>query len=150
MDNALLKKLSILPMRLHDIVLIQRIDQKNAMPWPFRYYFKILTSPNFFTNIAWIKKNLVGNITYHLVKNVMHIDKILVDNSYQQWGIGGKLLEHSILEAHKKGAQNVCLNVSLSNKSAINFYSKHQFTIETIKPDYYSKNDDGLNMIRVL
>ena len=149
MDNKLLKKVSITPMRLHDIVMVRRIDQKNATQWPLRYYVKILGSPHFYSNLAWIKDTYVGSITYRLVPPVMHIDKILVDKSYQQWGMGGKLLEKSIFEAQKKGAQRACLSVSILNKNAINFYTKHGFIVDSVKSNYYSTGDDGLNMVRI-
>ncbi|MBF0452734.1 MAG: GNAT family N-acetyltransferase [Candidatus Magnetomorum sp.] len=150
MNHKPLQALSIKPMRLYDMMFIRRIDQTNESQWPLRYYIKSLSSPHFYPYVARLGDTCVGSMMFRLIMPVMHIDKILIDKSYRRRGIGGKLFEKSIGIAKKKGALQAFLAVSVSNKYAVNFYSKYGFRIESIQRNYYATNDDGLKMVRFL
>jgi len=150
MNNKLLKKFSIQPLRFQDVMAILKIDHKNHSQWPLRYYIKSLTSPHFYSYIARMNDITVGSMLFRISIHDMHIDRIIVDLSFRRKGIGGRLLKNGLFIAQKKNAINSFLIVSAQNKIAINFYTKYGFQIDAIEPGYYSGKDDGLRMKRLI
>ena len=50
-------------------------------------------------------------------------------------------------DCYAKKVRTLTLEVRTNNTSAINFYKKHGFKIETTKPHYYDNGDDAYYMI---
>ena len=94
-------------------------------------------------NLSYVYKNKDNKIIaiclnrYESDENKVEIDIFCVDENYRKRGLAKKLLLHSIENCKTKGIYNFCLNVSITNITAINFYFKFGFKIERFINDYY-------------
>jgi ribosomal protein S18 acetylase RimI-like enzyme len=150
MNNKKIQSLSIQVLQLKDVSFIQHIDLTNNLKWPLCYYFKSITTPCFYSYVARIGDGYVGSIMFRISMSVMYIDRILVDQSYRRAGIGARLLEEGLGVAKKENAEKALLTASINNIIALNFYLKNGFKVDNIRSDYYSKNEDGVRMKRLL
>ena len=50
-------------------------------------------------------------------------------------------------DCYAKKIRFITLEVRVSNTPAINFYKKHGFEIETVKPHYYDNGEDAYYMV---
>lgn len=64
----------------------------------------------------------------------IHIHKFVVDAPYQGSGVGGRMVKAIIRESHKP----ITLKVRKDNLNAIEFYQKHQFTINGDQQELYT------------
>ena len=69
-----------------------------------------------------------GFIAYYLNDETkqIYITLIVVDGTYQHYGIGSKMIQ-LLIEEESKGYRSIALEVRKSNKSARLFYKKHGF-----------------------
>jgi len=137
-------------MRATDIDLIQLMDRAALVRWPRKYYTRTLTSSHYYAYLALIENQFVGNVMYRIKNMNIYIDKIIVTESFQRQGIGGKLLEYAINMGKLQKASLAILTVSARNIQAIDFYIKHGFELERIKWNHYSFGNHGLKMCRTL
>ena len=68
---------------------------------------------------------------------VVYIMTITVLKAYRRYGIGSQLLEQAIDDCKKEDVKRIYLHVLESNKSALEFYHKHGFTIKETLLNYY-------------
>ena len=80
----------------------------------------------------------------------LRIYSIAVDPSYRRSNIGNELIKKAFLVAMKNNLRFLSLEVNQQNKSAINFYIKHGFSIVKEIPNYYRDGEHGYRMIRDL
>ncbi|MHA1660081.1 MAG: GNAT family N-acetyltransferase [Promethearchaeota archaeon] len=83
-------------------------------------------------------KKIIGIITHHIYKmdsklykckkGDYRIKQIAVLPEYQRKGVGKKLLDILIEKAKKDNVKKISLSVEESNKKAISFYEKNDFT----------------------
>ena len=101
-------------------------------------------------NLSYVYKNKDNKIIaiclnrYDSDENEVEIDIFCVHENYRRRGIAKKLLLHCIEICKTKGIYNFCLNVSITNIAAINFYFKFGFKIAKFINDYYP-NDSPPN-----
>lgn len=82
--------------------------------------------------------HLPGFIFIRRAADEMEILNLAVHPAHRRRGIGGELLNASILWATADGVRSVWLEVRASNSSAIRFYEAHRFRIAGTRPRYYS------------
>ena len=82
----------------------------------------------------WLfEKILVGRLlTNTLEDHDLYISNICVDKKHRDKGIGGFLLQHTLLLARKKQVKRILLDVSSDNRNAIRLYEKNGFQINKI------------------
>lgn len=97
----------------------------------------------FFNCLVSVDNKINGIIVYNLFYDRIDIEYIIVPVEYRKKGIGSKLLS----EIEKENINNVTLEVSESNVTAINFYKKNGYKIEAIRKNYYG-NEDGYLMMK--
>jgi len=73
-----------------------------------------------------------------------------VSNTYQNQGIGSKLLLSFLREITLQNIKKVELEVSTKNYNAIKFYKKYGFEIVDIIKTFYENKDDAFIMKLVL
>lgn len=76
------------------------------------------------------------------------ICQIAVHPGIQRRQLGSAMMDEIINDAYAKRVQTLTLEVRKSNEKAINFYLKHGFKIEVVKPQYYTDGEDALYMTR--
>jgi ribosomal-protein-alanine N-acetyltransferase len=87
-------------------------------------------------------QSIIGYILWLERKNYFRLYSLCISTSFQENGLGKKLLEYSFEKMPKKAMQ---LEVRLSNQKAINLYEKFQFKKVKILKDFY-ENEDGVLM----
>jgi ribosomal-protein-alanine N-acetyltransferase len=96
--------------------------------------------------VAVSNLRVVGYVLASLNKDSGHILSIAVRTNLRRRGIGSRLMV-AILEAlRKKGAQQVILEVRMSNLDARMFYEKLGFTEAGRVRAYYRDGEDALKM----
>jgi ribosomal-protein-alanine N-acetyltransferase len=95
--------------------------------------------------------DIIAYICFRIIADKMHIMKIAVAPEWRHQGIALWLLEKSLENAVKKGAEVTYLEVRPSNYPAIGLYNKTGFRIVGKQPNYYSETrEDALVMIKNL
>ncbi len=93
-----------------------------------------------------------GKIVGYLISMVRwqytgHILAVAVDKNNRREGVGTALIMKSIEKLRKSGANQVKLEVRISNEGAQKFYGKIGFEPERVVPEYYSDGEDAVTMI---
>lgn len=79
----------------------------------------------------------------------LHINTIAVDPARRREGLALKLVQHVCRDAAAAGARRATLEVRRSNVAARRLYERLGFTVEAVRPRYYSEPDeDGLILWR--
>ena len=71
-----------------------------------------------------------------------HVTTIGVDLPYRRRGFGEALLVALFDEAVRRGVNVMTLEVRVSNASAMKLYEKYGFSIQGVRPGYYSDNGE--------
>ncbi len=82
------------------------------------------------------------------VRRIGHIMSIAVDPPYRRRGIGKQLLRESIEVLEENDAEEIRLEVRVTNRLAIKIYKSFGFKEERILPGYYSDGEDAILMVR--
>ena len=84
--------------------------------------------------------------SWHILEEA-HITTIAIRPEYRKKGYGEALLKRIIDDCYKEGIKYITLEVRVSNKAAINLYSKYGFTsFGTRKAYYQDNNEDAIIM----
>ena len=109
-----------------------------------------MTKAQFFDEFRWntrkyfvaIKdENPIGYIGLYNYDDDLNIIQIAVDNTFQNKGIGGLLLQKAKEYAKENQKKSLSLEVDSNNLIAQNFYKKHNFVITNIRKNYYKTSD---------
>ena len=92
--------------------------------------------------------SVVGFCVYWQTFDSATICQIAVHPTLQHRHLGSAMMDEIINDCFAKRVQSLTLEVRTSNKSAIQFYKKHGFKEEVVKPHYYRDGEDALYMTR--
>ena len=92
--------------------------------------------------------SVVGFCDYWHTFDSATIAQIAVHPALQHKQLGSAMMDEIINDCYAKKVQTLTLEVRYDNEKAINFYLKHGFKKELVKPKYYSNGDDAIYMIR--
>ena len=90
---------------------------------------------------------VVGFCDYWETFDSATICQIAVHPYLQRRQLGTAMMDEIYNDCYAKKVQTITLEVRVGNTSAINFYKKQGFEIETIKPHYYDNGEDAYYMI---
>ena len=88
---------------------------------------------------------LLGTLDYSHIYDRIEIDNIIVEETHRNKGIGTKLMAYLVSVAIQKRAQNITLEVRISNTPARNLYKKFGFNEIALRKYYYG-DEDGILM----
>lgn len=88
---------------------------------------------------------LIGTLDYSHIYDRIEIDNIIVEETHRNKGIGTKLMAYLVSVAIQKRAQNITLEVRISNTPARNLYKKFGFNEIALRKYYYG-DEDGILM----
>lgn len=101
--------------------------------------------------VAIESEKVVGYAGMWHVVTEGHITNIAVCKEHRGKGIGDKLLLEMIKVARELEMIGLTLEVRIGNKEAMSLYSKHGFTIEGYRKNYYSDTkEDAIIMWKFL
>lgn len=140
--------------RVTDIYVLQSILKKvyGKSPWSNTIFWIELTKKQNGLYLKVLQQNkVVGFVGIRVDGTDAHITNIAVLPSYQNQGLGRRLLE----KAKDYGASKKCLTLSLevkkSNVQAIGLYKNFGFFENGIKPKYYKENqEDAVDMLYLI
>ncbi|MGB4812463.1 MAG: ribosomal protein S18-alanine N-acetyltransferase [Methylophilaceae bacterium] len=137
MSAVLNPQYSFRPMQLDDLDAIMHIEpQIYPYPWSRGNFSDSLKSGY----SAWVmleQKQIIGYALLMIVLDEAHLLNLSVAKSYQKQGLGIMLLEHMIKVAKSHQAENMFLEVRVSNTPAIALYEKSGFNEMAIRRGYY-------------
>ena len=144
----------IRPMLLADVERVVQIDKLSfTLPWSERTYRLELTENSAAHLIVaelenQPKQSIVGYVGFWFIVDEAHISTLAVHPDFRGQGIGRRLLEEALVEALRRGADLVTLEVRASNQRSIDLYKEFGFRVKARKPRYYRDNhEDALLMV---
>jgi ribosomal-protein-alanine N-acetyltransferase len=72
----------------------------------------------------------------------LHINTIAVDPAHRREGLATKLMHHVFADAALEGVLRATLEVRRSNEAALRLYERLGFTVEAVRPRYYSQPEE--------
>jgi len=142
------KKVQVRKAKTEDLEKIHQIAKQSFKePYPLQLLKQIHdTAPEGFLTA---EKN--GEVVGYLIgmvrwEDIGHILAIAVDKEQRRKEIGRALMEKAIEELQERGAENIKLEVRVSNEGAQEFYQEIGFEPKKVAPEYYSDKEDALTM----
>lgn len=141
------------PMDVADLPRVHRIElASHAYPW---------TPGNFADSLAagysmWVREaagEIIGYYTLMAGAGEAHLLNLTVAPAWRRHGLGRELLEHSASSARNHHAEDLFLEVRVSNAAAIALYRSCGFVDLALRHSYYPARDgreDALIMRRDL
>jgi ribosomal-protein-alanine N-acetyltransferase len=143
---------TIRAMNLDDLSSVLEIDRLSfPVPWPERSYrYELTENPASSLLVAEnneADRRVVGFIGCWLIADEVHISTLAVHPESRGLGIGRMLLEATLDQSARRGAELATLEVRVSNAIAISLYRKLGFEVVGRRPGYYRDNgEDALLM----
>jgi ribosomal-protein-alanine N-acetyltransferase len=100
--------------------------------------------------VALENELVVGYVISRVVKTSGHIIAIAVTPEKRRKEIGKTLMMEAMKRLKRSGANNVWLEVRISNKDAIEFYKKMGFVRGGIVRGYYQDQEDAIILRRLI
>ncbi|MDA8038357.1 MAG: ribosomal protein S18-alanine N-acetyltransferase [Actinomycetota bacterium] len=142
-------QVEIAPMRRRHVRAVVAIEQQVfPTPWSLGLYLSELAmGPARAYIVAKVGGEVVGYAGLMLAVGEGHVTTIGVAPDWQRRGIGRRLLWSLALAAIERGAEDLTLEVRLSNAGARALYHEFGFAPAGIRKNYYAEvNEDALVM----
>jgi [ribosomal protein S18]-alanine N-acetyltransferase len=138
--------------RMRDSDLISAVNlelQCGLNSWGIERYRIGLSDPNSVLLVARIDTDhVVGVFSAALVLDELQIDNLAVAPYWRRQKIATKLVLQGFNLAAQRNAVNAFLEVRAANRTAIEFYKKHGFSISGTRIAYYRNPPDDALMMR--
>jgi [ribosomal protein S18]-alanine N-acetyltransferase len=139
----------VTPMRRRHVRSVLRIEEQvYPRPWSMSLFLSELalrTTRAYF--VARVGREVVGYAGLMMTAADGHVTTIAVDPKWHRHKIGTRLLLGLAREAIARGAENLTLEVRLSNKGAQELYRRFGFSPVGVRKGYYQEtNEDALVM----
>lgn len=144
-----LDAVTVVPMRRRHLRAVLAIEERVfPTPWSFGLYLSELAQPSvrgYF--VATVGSDVVGYGGLMMVLEEAHVTTIGVAPGWQRLGIGRLLLLHLAFDARRRGANDLTLEVRVSNVAAQGLYREFGFAPAGIRKNYYAEiREDALIM----
>ena len=139
-------------MRTEDIIRVQSLEEQVFNdPWTVQQFeYEIGENPISVQYVLEINSAIRGYIVFWVTFDSSTICKIAIDEAYRKEGLGSSLLETMFDELENLQVETSTLEVRVDNEAAITFYTKHGYSVVTVKAQYYHDGTDAYYMVRVL
>ena len=129
---------------------LEQMVQLEKQRFDDNYSYKTLENDlNNKNNVLWVlikDDEVVGYIDIFYIFDEANLQRIALFSNYEGRGYATKLLRHAERFLLKRGIAKVYLEVSESNKHAINFYIKNGYRETNRRKDYYRDLSDAIIM----
>lgn len=136
------------PDDLDEVCAMERVVFSD--PWP-RSAFEsdIRTKSTFCPVLRDTANKLIGYANLMTFAEEAHLTNIAVSPDHRREGIGRIIMDHLLQKAESEGCRAMFLDVRVSNRSAISFYQKYDFTeLYRRKRYYHNPPEDAVVMVR--
>ena len=141
-------ELNILSATKADVDIIAEIEKEvSTSPLIKKQIEEMFSDKNYAIFKAELNKELVGFIILQFTDET-NIVSVAVKKDYRNIGIASKLIERAEELSHKKGIKTLSLEVGYKNIPAYLLYLKLGFEVRRVRKNYYSNNDDCLEMAK--
>lgn len=129
-----------------DLDQVMPIEQKSfPNPWRRSFFLSDLHRPDAFCIVAENENEVIGYLVAWGGKEV-HIANIAVKAEVRNQGVGTRLMQEVLDFAKSEAAENVFLEVRVSNLPAQRFYRRFGFIPTYIRNGYYENGEDAIVM----
>lgn len=141
-------EISIRKMLPEDIDGVAQVEQQSFLtPWSRQTFAEEMK--NMLAQYLVVETDgvIAGYAGMWVIIDEAHVTNIAILPQYRCRGLGEKLLQSLIKLAVRYGAQSMTLEVRVSNTAAQHLYYKKGFTVEGVRPNYYTDtHEDALIM----
>lgn len=139
------------PARKKDLEAIWAIEQASfSHPWTRAMFQEELARiPSTLYVLKEVPgKRVLGYSCFWSLSGELQLVNIAVHPDLRGQGLGGKLLNHLLLEAESRETEKIFLEVRPSNRTAIGLYERLGFKVLYRRPRYYTpEGEDALVMV---
>lgn len=141
----------LLPMSEHDLPEVAALEAESQVsPWRENQFKEALEAGY----PAWVLRNsadqLVGLCVMMIAPDEAHLLTIAVSSDVRRQGLASKLLAQVLEVARQSQAQQIVLEVRVSNQAARLFYEQHGFVEIGMRRGYYPCPENGREDAQVL
>ena len=146
--------------RMADCVALSEIHASSfKRAWSDAEFEALLSQPGVHALLAEYQKRFgsrapAGFVLYRLAADEAEILSVAVDPAYRRRGIGKTLIETTLRQVYRAGAQSIHLEVEDSNHAAIGLYRGAEFRESGRRAGYYAQGREtpggALVMLRQL
>lgn len=130
-------------MRLADVTYVGALEaQIHAAPWSVRNFFDALAA-GYSALVAEREGRIVAFGVMMLAPGEAQLLNLSVVPDARREGLGGELLRRFLVEAVRLGAEQIFLEVRVSNVPAIALYERERFVSVGRRTAYYPPGRDG-------
>ncbi|WNY29294.1 hypothetical protein MmiEs2_15200 [Methanimicrococcus stummii] len=134
-----------LPDDKYSILMLEAEAFNEHNPYEYINFYEVFHDGFF---VCTIGDDVAGFIVgYALSESEGHIFSLAVSKYHRNQGIAKRLIDHICTYFLLKGLQKASLEVRVSNKPAINLYTKLGFSTAWVESQYYSDGEDGYVMM---
>ena len=124
-----------------DIGVTREIEIKaNPMPWTQKNFTDCLSN-GYYCLIQEVNQEVSGFAIQTISLQEAHLLNIGIREKFRNKGLGQDLLNQIVLASKEMGSKKISLEVRVSNKTAIELYSKSGFKKLSLKKNYYGLPD---------
>lgn len=144
---------TIRTLTLDDLDVIECLEQTlfGASAWHREDLFRdIKENPFSYYYVVEVNQKIVGYCGVMILYENAEILTIGVQKDSRRCGYGKMMMTKMIEQSIKNGAENMSLEVRVSNESAISLYESFGFVKAAIRSQYYQDGEDAILMIKRL
>lgn len=130
-----------------DIPRVIEIERASfPFPWSFLSFARELESPFSLFFVLEEEEKVWGYTCYWLVEGEAYLANIALDPQVRNRGWGKYLLSETLKRCAERGAEEIVLEVRVTNHKAIKLYRSFGFKIVGKRPRHYENGEDALIM----
>ena len=120
--------MEIRQMQLDDLEQVMEIENENfSVPWTETGFFTFLIREDTLFLVAQEKEEILGYCGVVMVQDEGDITNVAVKKSWQNQGVGKKLMEELVKSTEQEGVARLFLEVRASNEPALRLYRNMGF-----------------------
>lgn len=129
------------PVQIDAIMGVELVSFTN--PWTREMYLAEFENPDVsFFFLAHRGDHVVGFCAFWRIVDELHINNVAVLPEERRRGVALALLDRVLAEGRALGARRATLEVRGSNTAGLALYARLGFTVEAVRPAYYTKPEE--------
>ena len=149
--SALPEPLTLRDARHADLDGIASLERLSfPVPWKCDYFEVEIGAPWRFNRVALCGGTLAGYVFCAYAGGEVHVNKIAVAPAFRRQGVASALMDEVFAFASRVDAEEMYLEVRVSNQRARAFYAGLGFSETGRRALYYFDGEDALVMVRKL
>ena len=133
-----------------DIDLCYELDLNTISFWSKKQWTNELQKKGIKVFGLLFLNHLIGICVFHVVLDEAQINFFVISEKYRKKGFGSYLMSYLIKQCELLSIGKLSLEVSNTNVTAENFYSRFNFSTVGIRRNYYKDGSDALLKEKIL